>query len=88
MTSRTKQNTHSIIGCVGAYTKYTHNARNVVLDNNFEAWDMSRHLGRLDRDQMAQLFYRSRGCHIQDVPGQVCNILKYLQYAKNIEQNY
>ena len=33
-----------------------YSAQNVMLDNNFEAWDMSsRHLGRLDRDQMAQM---------------------------------
>ena len=32
-----------------------HSAQKVMLDNNFEAWDMSGHLGRLDRDQMAQM---------------------------------
>ena len=42
---------HIVWMCWGLYS-----AQNVMLDNYFEASGMSsRHLGRLDRDQMAQM---------------------------------
>ena len=48
-----------------------------MLDNNFEAWDLSRHLGRLDRDQMVQL---SRGCHILYATYKMCQALPVISW--------